>query len=256
MRHGFDKKEMGDIMRRIRRSTKKSALVLLSLSISILIAGSAQAAWVPIGDLVPISSLPSEGLRVGDKLFTEFDVSPIAAGGAFAPSADSVFVRGGQNDETGDYGLQFRLAWIVGSEQLINANIDFKVSVLPGYDPWFMEDAVLFLMSAGATGTGSVSANEIIYDSSFMGNPLAALDVSREFGDGGSDLINHSQFELDNEPAMVKEIWVETSIIISGGTAGTAQLSEVYMLYSQVPEPTTIILLGLGSLALLRIRKR
>ena len=234
----------------------KSALIFSIISISILLSGSAQAAWVPIGDFVHVSSIPGSGLEVGDKIFSGFDVTGIAAGGAFAPSDDSVLVRGGQNDETGDYGLQFRIAWLVGTEQIINANIDFKVSIDPDYDPWFMEDAVLFLMSAGATGTGSVSANEIIYDSSFMGNPLAALDVSREYGDGGSDLIDHSQFVLDEEPVLAKEIWVETSIIISGGTGGTAQLTEVFMLYSQVPEPTTIILLGLGSLALLRIRKR
>lgn len=253
----FYKKEMGDIMKRNRRSTKKSSLVLLSLSISILLAGASQAAWVPLtGDFIPVSSIPTGGLVVGDKIFSDFDVTGIAAGGAFLPGADSVLVRGGQNDVTGDYGLQFRLAWIVGTEQIINANIDFKVSIAPDYDPWYMEDAVLFLMTAGATGTGAVNATEIIYDSSFMGNSLAALDVSREFGDGGSDLINQSQFVLDEEPVTAKEIWVETGIIISGGTNGTAQLTEVFMLYSQVPEPATIILLGLGSLALLRTRKR
>ena len=243
-------------MKRNRRSTKKTSLVLLSISISILIAGSTQAAWVPIGDFVPVSDIPGSGLPVGDKIFSEFDVTGIAAGGAFVPGADSVLVRGGQNDATGDYGLQFRLAWIVGTDQLINANIDFKVSIAPDNDPWFMEDAVLFLMTAGATGTGAVNATEEIYNSSFMGNCLAALDVSREYGDGGSDLINQSQFELFGEPVQMKEIWVETGIIISGGTGGTAQLTEVFMLYSQVPEPATIILLGLGSLALLRIRKR
>jgi hypothetical protein len=257
MTYCFDEKELGDIMKRNRRSAKKSALVFSIISISIFLAGSAQAAWVPLtGDFVSISSIPTGGLEVGDKIFSEFDVTPIAAGGAFAPGADSVLVRGGQNDATGDYGLQFRLAWVVGTEQIINANIDFKVSIAPGYDPWFMDEAILFLMNAGATGTGSVSANEIIYDSSFMGNPLAALDVSREYGDGGSDLIDDSQFVIDEEPVLAKEIWAETSIIISGGTGGTAQLTEVFMLYSQVPEPTTILMLGLGSLALLRIRKR
>ncbi len=255
MTYCFDEKELGDIMKSNRRSMKKLALVFSIISISILLASSAQAAWVPIGDFVSISSIPTEGLEVGDKIFSDFDVTAISAGGAFAPGADSVLVRGGQNDETDDFGLQFRLAWVVGSEQIINANIDFKVSIAPDYEPWFMDEAVLFLMNAGATGNGSVSANEIIYDSSFMGNALAALDTSREFGDGGSDLLNQSQLVLSGEPVIMKEIWVETSIIISGGTVGTAQLTEVFMLYSQVPEPATILMLGLGALALLRKRR-
>ena len=249
-------KELGDMMKRNQRSTMKSALIYSIISISILLSSSAQAGWVPIGDYVAVSSISGSGLEVGDKIFSDFDISPAAFGGAIAPGADSLLVRGGQNDETGDYGLQFRLLWIVGSEQIINTNIDFKVSIATGYDLLYMDGAALFLMNAGATGTGSVSANEIIYDSSFMGNALAALDTSREFGDGGSDLINQSQFELFGVPAQKKEIWVETSIIISGGTTGTAQLTEVFMLYSQVPEPATILLLGLGSLALLRRRKR
>jgi len=256
MKYCSEEKELGEPMESNRRSMKKSALVFSIISISILLASSAQAAWVPIGDYVTVSSIPSSGLEVGDKIFSDFDVSPIATGGAYAPGADSLLVRGGQNDETDDYGLQFRLAWVVGSEQIINTNIDFKVSIASGYDPWFMDGAVLFLMTAGATGTGSVSATEIIYDSSFMGNPLAALDVSREFEDGGSDLLNQSQLVLSGEPVIMKEIWVETGIIISGGTEGTAQLSEVFMLYSQIPEPATILMLGLGSLALLRRRKR
>ena len=252
----FYKKELGDIMKRNRRSTKKSSLVLLSLSISILLACSAQANWIPIGDMVSVSSLPSEGLRVGDKLFSDFDVTGMADGGAHIPTPDSILVQGGQETITGDYGLQFRLAWTVGTEQIINANIDFKVSILPEYDPWLMEDAVLFLMTAGATGTGVVSVSELIYDAPFLGNCITALDTSREENDNGKDLIDRSEFCLDLQPVLTKEIWVETGIIISGGDAGTAQLTEVFMLYSQIPEPATVLLFGLGSLALLRIRRK
>ncbi|MDH4240874.1 MAG: hypothetical protein OEW48_15050, partial [Phycisphaerae bacterium] len=59
----------------------KSALVFSIISISILLSSSAQAAWVPLtGDFVSVSSIPTDGLQVGDKIFSEFDVTAIAAG--------------------------------------------------------------------------------------------------------------------------------------------------------------------------------
>jgi hypothetical protein len=233
--------------------------LFLSCLITILITTSAPAAWVELTDLVPISELPDGQLEVGDKLFTEFEVTGIATGGPPTPSAVTVLVQGGQDDMSGNYGLRFRLAWNAGTDQLINANINFKTEILAEYPDWYITDAVLFLAVAGATGEGLVDASEMVYDASFMGNALAALTGSREAGDGGANLIDSSLLQLDSNPVEVKEIWVRTGVIVRGGTgdlAGTGNLSEVFMLYSQVPEPTTIFMLGLGALALLRKRRK
>ena len=234
----------------------KSKLFLSCLITIIVLTTAASAAWVPLTELEPISSLPGGVLVVGDKEFSEFEVTGLAQGGALAPNADSVLIQGGQDDATGNYGVRFRLDWTVGSNQTINANINFQVSILPEYDEWFIEDAVLFLAVAGATGTGVVNASENIYDADFLGNSLAALCSSRETGDGGVNLIDSSYFQIGGNPAQVKDIWVRTGIIITGGTGGTAQLSEVFELYSQIPEPATVLLLGLGALALLRKRRQ
>lgn len=246
-------------MKKNRRRMKKSAVVFLSFLISILLVSSAPAAWVELTDLVPISSLPGGQLEVGDKLFSEFEVTGIADGGPPEPSADLVKVQGGQNSETGDYGLRFRLAWNAGSNQLIDAGINFKVSILEGYDPWLIEDAILWLPVAGATDAGLVSVTEIIYDAPFTGVSLAQLDCKREMGDGGVNLIDSSDLlDSGGSPVQVKEIWIRTDIIVRGGYSpnpGTANLTEVFMLYSQIPEPATVLLLGLGALALVRIRK-
>lgn len=242
-------------MKRIRRSTKKSSLVLLSISIIILIASSAQATWIPLtGDMIPVSSVPAGGLVVGDKLFSGFEVVGIS-NGVPAPTSSTVLVQGGLNDATGDYGLKFALAWSAGIEQLIKANINFKVDILPGYDPWFIEDATLWMSTASANGTGLVQATENIFDSDFIGNCLTSMAVSSQENDYGAYLLDMSDFMLDGEPIAVKEIWVRTGITVQGGAAGAAGLHEIFMLYSQIPEPTTIVLLGLGALALIRKRK-
>lgn len=237
-----------------RRSTKKSALFVVSLSISILLACSAQATWVPLSDMIPVSSVPAGGLVVGDKLFSGFEVIGIS-NGVLAPTPDTVLVQGGQNDATGDYGLRFRLAWNAGSNQLINASINFKVNILPGYDPWFMEDATLWMATASASGTGLVQATENIFDADFLGNCLTSLGASSQADDYGAYLMDMSDFMLLGNPVAVKEIWVRTGVTVQGGVAGAAGLHEIFMLYSQIPEPATVILLGLGALALLRKRK-
>ncbi len=236
----------------------KSALIFSIISISILVTSSAQAAWVPLtGDFVSVSSLPTEGLEVGDKLFSEFEVTGIASGGPPTPSPVTVLVQGGQNDATGDYGLRFRLAWTAGSEDLINAQINFKVSILPGYDPYYITDTTLWLATASAAGTGLVQATKNIYDAEFMGRCVASLGASSEADDYGAFLMDDSLLcGPGGVPAEMKEIWVRTGVSVQGGSNGSAGLHEVFMLYSQVPEPATIMMLGLGALALLRIRKR
>jgi hypothetical protein len=235
---------------------KTSTRLVISCIVSVLLATTVQAAWEPLtGDLIPISSIPSGGLQVGDKLFSEFEVTGISQEGPPQPSDDTVLVQGGWNTSTGDYGLRFRLAWNAGSNQLINAGINFKVAILPDYDPWFIEDAILWLSTASAAGTGLVQATENIFDADFLGNCLTSLAASSQADDYGAFLMDSSMLCLHGNPVQVKELWVRTGVTVQGGNNGSAGLHEVFMLYSQVPEPATVLLLGLGALALIRKRR-
>ena len=230
---------------------KKSSL-FSSLLISIFLLSSAQAAWVELtGDPIPISSIPAGGLVVGDKVFSDFQLDQvITTGGVIAPTADTLFVQGGMDDSTGYYGLKFILAWDVGSDQMINANIDYKVSILPGYDSYFIDGAWAILSLATASGTGLVNVGEMIYDGPLpFGGVLACLSTSCQIGGTYDDLKAFANF------AQVKQVWVNNGISVTGGLSGTAKLNEVFQMYTQIPEPATILLLGLGSLALLRKRK-
>ncbi len=180
----------------------------------------------------------------------------IVSGGPPEPTADTLLVQGGYNDATGDIGLRLRLAWNAGTDQQINTAFNFKVSILPGYDPYYITDATLWLATASAAGTGLVSATENIFDSDFMGSCLASLGSSSKDDDYGVYLLDESLLCAEGAPTQVKEMWVRTGVTVQGGTNGSAGLHEVFMLYSQIPEPATILMLGLGSLVLLRIRKR
>lgn len=235
----------------IKHSNRKKS-VLFVLSIVTLITSSTQATWVPLtGDMITISSVPAGGLVVGDKLFSEFEVTGIAEGGALTPNADSVHVQGGIEDDTGQYGLRFRLNCDVGSEQSINAGINYVVSILDGHDQLFIDGANMVLSVAGATGTGVVSATETIWDGPMTtSNWLATLNTSWQVGDSDLNLRDYASF------TQTKQIWARNGITITGGDNGTAKLNEMFQMYNQIPEPATVILLGLGSFSLFKTRKR
>lgn len=231
--------------------------VILSCLISVLFATAASAAlWeaVPLGsDPVPLISLPGGSLIVGDKEFSEFNLDVITVdGGAFPPDPNQMTVQGVRWVGTGDYGLRFDgVAWNVISGQTLAVNLSFKVSILnePEYEDYFIKDIWLKLTGAGATGTGAVIASENVWDAG--GNPIASLGCSKQAGDSGVHLADYAEFA-----APLKEIYIQTKYIsVSGGPSGTANFSEFFQFYSQVPEPATIVLVSLAGAIMLRKRR-
>jgi hypothetical protein len=226
----------------------KNPKIILSCLISVMLATSASATWKSLtGNPVPISSLPDRTLIFGDKKISEIDVFGFGTGGVIAPNDDSIFVQGGYDyndvtEEMGDYGLRFLLSWGAIFNQTVNADISFKISVLPGYDANYIKDVSMYLTGVSATGSGGVFVGETVWDAPFPGgNIIASLSCAKQANDGGAYLVDYAEF------AHRKEIWIRSKdILISGGTSeiGTAHLSEVYQFYSQVPEPATLVLLG------------
>jgi hypothetical protein len=228
--------------------------VILGCLISVLLATAALATWVPLTSEVSLSSLQGKSLVFGDKELSDIGLFSFSTGGAIAPTADSIFVQGVQ-DSSANYGLRFLLSGNVGSGQSANATLNFKISILdkPAYKKYFINDVGLYLTGISATGNGVVSVGETVWDSfPSSGNALASLSCSKEYGDKGANLVDHTKFNP------LKQIYIQSKdISISGGTNGTAHISELFQYYSQtqIPEPATICLLSLGALGLLRKRR-
>jgi len=232
----------------------KSSRVLLSCLLSIVFASAASAAWVELTDSVSVSSLMDGGsLIFGDKELSEINLFGFVTGGAIPPDADSVFVQGGLNSVTNDYGLRFNFSWSAISNQIVNTTLSFKVSILPGFDDYFIKDVWLDITGASANGTGGVHIGETVWDAPFFdpeGNIIASLSCSKQDGDNGAYLLGYAEF------APLKEIWIHSKdISVTGGTDGTAHLSEFFQFYSQIPEPATVVLLATAGVWILTRKK-
>jgi hypothetical protein len=234
----------------------KNLWVILSCLISIVLATTASAEWMPVtGDPVSISSLQGEPFPFGDKEISNIDIFGISTGGATTPDASSLYIQGVKDVGTGDYGLRFLISWSAVSNQTINVNLNFEVSILPlpDYDDYFIKDVWLGITGAGATGTGLVSAVENVWDV-FPGTPeniLASLSCSKQDNDGGAYLVDYAAF------TPTKKIYIQSKdISVIGGTNGSAHLSEFFQFYSQIPEPATLILLGTAGIWIFTREKR
>ncbi|MHC4641941.1 MAG: hypothetical protein ACYS32_09875, partial [Planctomycetota bacterium] len=195
----------------------KTVAFAFIFSFCILYSNSATAAWMPLSDLVSISDLPDASLIVGDKFFSEFEINGIIIGGGEEPTAESVFIQGGWDGETGNYGIRLKFDWSVGSNQSINAGINFKLSILPDYDQSFIDKAILIIEEPEATGTGVVAATETIWDGPMpWGNWLTTLSCSWQVGDAGLNLKDYANI------ADTKQMWIRKGITITGGDQGTA----------------------------------
>ena len=232
----------------------RSSKVILSCLISVMLVATASATWHPITPKYTLGTIP-DSLPVWDKEFSEFSLEVVQVnGGAYLPDPNTITVQGGWDsiNSITYYGLRFNgFPWIVGSGQTIAVNLSFKVSILPGWDDYFIDGLWLKLTSAGATGTGVVSAGENVWDS--QGNPVASLTCSAQAGDNGVNLLASAGF------APLKEIYIENKhLSVSGNANGTAYFGEFFQFYSQthVPEPATLVLLGTAGIWIFTRKKR
>ena len=185
----------------------------------------------------------SAGFIWGDKLFDEFSFSASSAGGAIAPT-EGIKVTATLFGIEDEIGIYFNALWQAGPMQWVDTTIRFRVTVL---DPDHSINGVLLGSGAmGAAGTGGVSITESIY-SSFPGPEIAHGQVV--------DIAGFRVNENEMTFAPTNQVYVVKDIGVSGGTLGSATVSQVYQVFHQIPEPASLSLLGMGVIALFRRRR-
>ena len=224
----------------------KRALQVSTLALGLLALGTGQSRAVPMSDL-----LAGGSVTCGDKTFTNFrDFSSVASGGADAPTAAQVFISpDASNCSTLNPGpgiLIQSAQWNVNSGESIDTAFSFDVIVDPASE-LSIHDVDLGLQSFALDNghVGDIHVTESVVDQ--LNNNVADLLVDAATGPTAD---HHDLLGLFTFLSVHKDISLE------GHVGGSASLSTLTQNFSEVPEPASLAVIGVGLFALGWIRRR
>lgn len=206
----------------------------------------AVAPWngVARGAIVPLSDLLEDGATIqsGDKIFSDFEFLKTGD----MPGAENINVETIQA-ENGDYGIRFQGGFIdLPGGDASDVLVRFNVSVPVGSN-LAIDGVTLSANPAVFEGPGLASVTE-----TFLPKVTDELMVIYDFGDGTNKLLDSIQF---NEAFTTLPVQKDV-ILFAAGETGSATMSFFDQTFSQVPEPSGILLTLCGLFGLLSQRKR
>lgn len=190
------------------------------------------------------------GLTVIDKTFADFIVVTGGSVGISFPDVDSIRVRPSITS-TGNVRIDFHGGWATATDQHVNTNIQFSLTT---EQPWLLDGVRLGLTSFFTNFDGFISIAENIWADEDLTEPLGQLGVAFVKDDPANQIVDFLPLDPTNKVWIVKDITVRGGRD-SLGEIGHAHMSRFYQEFTQIPEPATLTVMGLGGLLMLRRRR-
>jgi hypothetical protein len=188
----------------------------------------------------------SLSVEIGDKVFGDFSFAYLELGAPdVALAASNVNVRALSNDI--GFGLEFLEPLIAVNNKSKQVIFQYTAMVDTNYSNLISDIHLAITGSRGGAGTGTVG--EDVFNDSFGGTVVG--HVQNALGGVLSGTTNIV-------PAVTK-LWVSKDVMVSGNNGGPTSFATITVIdqtYSQIPEPSTVLLVGLGLLGVVAVNRK
>jgi hypothetical protein len=204
------------------------------------------------------------GIVIGDVLFSDFRVTyPPTTPYVSAPEPTAINIT--PVEVNGDYGFRVDAGWSAWGQHSVGTSITYHATILPDAvaDGRAFIGNSLYMTGYGGRDTtlGVVSISESLFKKEpMLPPPDTFVDESVYFQSSTvKNLLDSSTFDP------ITDMWVQKGIVVNGGTSasGVMTLTEFVQTFHQtpgssIPEPSSLVLLGMGAFGLVAFawRKR
>jgi hypothetical protein len=233
-----------------RRRTVLAAVIGLGLA-GLLVQPNTASAGVLLSTL---DDNPSGSYAYGDFTFSNFDFEIVAGTGKWIADTATIEVQGFTTPYGSEDGLRFAgliaaLSNVTPSSSL-TITLDYDVTIQPGTAG--IDDVTMSFNGAPTASDGRAQVGKTVLDS--QGAGVGSLLVWNQPSNLTEPLRLQDHAVLSGGPYTT--VHIHDRIIVDGGASGATTISFINQTFSQVPEPASLALLGLGIPALLYRRKR
>jgi hypothetical protein len=201
------------------------------------------------GQSINLATVIDNGLSVwiGDKVFGDFffNYSDLLGSPDVALAASNVNVRALSNDI--GFGLEFLEPLIAVNDRMKDITFEYTAAVTNSSN--LISDIHLSITgSANNGGIGTVGEN--VFSNGFGGTVVGHIENSLPGGPLSS---------ATNIVPAVTKLWVTKDVMVYGGFNGPTSFATITVIdqtFSQIPEPSTVLLVGLGLLGAVALKRK